>query len=233
MILRDKLNTKEGYTELIIRNEEYITEELNFLESQEVNSDITKLKYTNSLIFKYSLKVLESKFSLGKLRNDLQENIEKMSDSFICFWGAESGYYYVLDIISLSILFNTSENCFKKIVELVDKEGLQDFVIDFLISSRYPERPISEKVLWKKPYQGIYEIVEASKESKEVALKRLEKYLQKEWYRHYDGKDTHKSEWNIHTGYWSFESGAIAKILGLDDSSLKEQQYYPYDMVHF
>lgn len=34
-------------------------------------------------------------------------------------------------------------------------------------------------------------------------------------------------------GYWSFESGALVKILGLDDSSLKEVQYYPYDMVHW
>jgi hypothetical protein len=43
----------------------------------------------------------------------------------------------------------------------------------------------------------------------------------------------HKSQWNIHSGYWSFESGALVKILGLDDSSLKDTQYYPYDMVHW
>jgi hypothetical protein len=34
-------------------------------------------------------------------------------------------------------------------------------------------------------------------------------------------------------GYWSFENGALVKILGLDDSSLKEVQYYLYDMVHW
>ena len=47
------------------------------------------------------------------------------------------------------------------------------------------------------------------------------------------GHDDHKSKWNIHTGYWSFESGALVKILGLDDSTLKDQPYYPYDMVHW
>ncbi len=31
------------------------------------------------------------------------------------------------------------------------------------------------------------------------------------------GHDDHKSKWNIHTGYWSFESYALVKILGLDD----------------
>jgi hypothetical protein len=30
-----------------------------------------------------------------------------------------------------------------------------------------------------------------------------------------------------------FEQGALVKILGLNDSILKDQQYYPYDMVHW
>lgn len=44
---------------------------------------------------------------------------------------------------------------------------------------------------------------------------------------------THYSEHNIHTGYWCFESGAIVKILGLEDSNFKEQKYYPYDLIHW
>ncbi|RKO68268.1 DUF1911 domain-containing protein [Sphingobacterium puteale] len=42
----------------------------------------------------------------------------------------------------------------------------------------------------------------------------------------------HHTKCNIHTGYWSFESGALVKILGLDDGHFKELQYYPYDLVH-
>ena len=34
-------------------------------------------------------------------------------------------------------------------------------------------------------------------------------------------------------GYWCFEAGAIAKRLQLDDNDLQNEQYYPYDMVHF
>ncbi|WP_368135627.1 PoNe immunity protein domain-containing protein, partial [Bacteroides caccae] len=37
----------------------------------------------------------------------------------------------------------------------------------------------------------------------------------------------------VHDGYWSFESGALVKVLGLDDSCLKGLPYYPYDMVHW
>ncbi|WP_149023628.1 PoNe immunity protein domain-containing protein [Listeria rocourtiae] len=37
----------------------------------------------------------------------------------------------------------------------------------------------------------------------------------------------------IYSGYWSYESGAIAKVLQLDDEVLKEVKYYPYDLVHY
>ena len=30
----------------------------------------------------------------------------------------------------------------------------------------------------------------------------------------------------------SFESGAMVKVLGLDDSEWKDVPYYPYDLVH-
>jgi len=66
-------------------------------------------------------------------------------------------------------------------------------------------------------------------------VKRLEKYLKKEWYRGHSDlswHDDHKYGIN-HDGYWCFESGALVKVLGLDDSSLKGLPYYPYDMVHW
>ena len=72
-------------------------------------------------------------------------------------------------------------------------------------------------------------------QSKELSIQKLEKYLKKEWYQgHFDcaWHDDHK--YGIrHDGYWSFESGALVKALGLDDSSLKGLPYYPYDMVHW
>ncbi len=45
--------------------------------------------------------------------------------------------------------------------------------------------------------------------------------------------DIHKTKEKLYYGYWSFETGAIAKILNLDDSSLKDVSYYPYDLVHY
>lgn len=61
-------------------------------------------------------------------------------------------------------------------------------------------------------------------------------YLANEWYQGQNDTgwyDAHKSKEDIFSGYWSFVSGAIVKILELDDSSLKDTPYYPYDMVHY
>ena len=44
---------------------------------------------------------------------------------------------------------------------------------------------------------------------------------------------THQGIDGIYYGYWSFEAGAIAKKLHLDDTSLKNVPYYPYDLVHY
>ena len=93
----------------------------------------------------------------------------------------------------------------------------------------------SNNFSYKLPYQYTKEIISLATD-KSKSLERLKKYLTKEWYRGHSNEgwhDTHKSEFNIHTGYWSFESGALVKILGLDDSTLKGLPYYPYDMVHW
>ena len=64
----------------------------------------------------------------------------------------------------------------------------------------------------------------------------IKAYLEKQWYKgHCDVAwyDTHKSDQMTYYGYWSNETAAAVKILGIDDSCLKNQQYYPYDLAHF
>lgn len=90
--------------------------------------------------------------------------------------------------------------------------------------------------MFPRPYAATKEIVLFAEKDKISSVKRLKKYLSQEWYRGHSGygwHNIHKINIFAHSGYWSFESGALVKILGLDDSSLKEVQYYPYDMVHW
>ena len=64
----------------------------------------------------------------------------------------------------------------------------------------------------------------------------MKNYLEKQWYGIHHGTawhNSHKSKQNTYYGYWSYEAGAIVRIMNLNDEELKEQKYYPYDLVHF
>ena len=86
-------------------------------------------------------------------------------------------------------------------------------------------------------YPEVYDCLKVilnNEESEDCRL--LKEYLQEKWYdihKECAWYDSHKSSKNIYCGYWSFEAGAIAKILKLDDNSLGNVSYYPYELVHY
>jgi len=58
--------------------------------------------------------------------------------------------------------------------------------------------------------------------------------LIKKWYqgsRDEGWYDLHKRNIDNYYGYWSFESGALCKLKGLDYRKLESVQYFPYDLV--
>ncbi|MEY8868538.1 PoNe immunity protein domain-containing protein [Gaetbulibacter jejuensis] len=148
------------------------------------------------------------------------------------------GYLYILDILSLGILLNVPNKDFNIVVDFVDKDEVKDFLIEFLIKHRIPERtPIK-----KESYERFYDINDKygvlktiiKIEDKTKAQKELKKFLEKKWYSSL--KDTgyynqHISKFDVYSGYWCFVTAAIVKIKGLDDSNFKDNPYYPKDLV--
>jgi hypothetical protein len=68
-----------------------------------------------------------------------------------------------------------------------------------------------------------------------IAEKELKFFLDNEWCQNF--KDTslynqHLSQHNIYSGYWCFAAAAIVKIKDLDDSSFRDNEYYPKDMLY-
>ena len=162
------------------------------------------------------------------VRNDYIEIIKFFEEG----WQREK-YESVVWMISLGILLEIDDADFDRLVRALDQQQLQDYLIDFLIAYRKPERKISEQVSFRRYYKGAQE---TTKLPKAQAEQRLKKYLEKEWYD--NNNDTywynnHMNQHDTYFGYWSFEAGAIAKIMGLDDSSFKDNEYYPCDLVHW
>jgi hypothetical protein len=89
---------------------------------------------------------------------------------------------------------------------------------------------------WKRPFESLFHALTETTPAKQ--LKELDLFL-KHWYKDLAGigwHDSHKAneagEQAGYFGYWSFEAGAAALLLGIeDDSGLDKYLYYPKDMV--
>lgn len=247
METRDKLNTQEGYLEIIERQEKYIVENLDDIEKlkeYEANgvqlykrSNLGAIDYNLDGILKYKYDNFIARYSFGVDFTELMQEYVSIIPYMEKRWKKAGGYVKMIWMLSVGIMLDAEDAIFARLAKIVDRDNPNDYLYDFIINHRIPSWGIkSDKFMSKIPYQATKEIILLSEMDKTVGLERLKKYLSKEWYRGHSSAgwhDAHKSKFNIHSGYWSFESGALAKILGLDDSSLKGVQYYPYDMVHW
>lgn len=247
MVTRDKLSTEENFLSLIKLQDEFINDckdEIFLLENSESkgiqlynlpNSEVIQNKYETILTYEYDNLIAE--YSMG-------ENIECILTRYVeivslmeIAWKKENGYILLLGMISIGIMLEVDDLIFDKLVYIVKKNNLLDFLVSYLIAYRKLDWVIcTNKFYHEIPYRNVLDILKKNEINKEDAILRMKKYLTKEWYRGHSDTgwyNIHKINIYIYSGYWSFESGALVKVLGLDDNILKGQPYYPYDMVHW
>lgn len=232
MKLRDNLNTEIRYKELIQKKTSFVEEDLHEYQCTGTTWDSKQELSHFDIILRNANQILISKYSAGypvlELIPDYLQGVQFMKKG----WNADAGYVTMLWYLSIGVMLE----CHKELQQLsilLRELSVKDKLFSFLVNNT--QDYASEKLLWTTPYAGLIEVIEFAKTNKEKAVERLQKYLKKEWYKgHSDSGwyNDHKSKWGVHFGYWSFESGALVKKLGLDDSSLQGLPYYPYDMVH-
>ncbi|MFS4484286.1 PoNe immunity protein domain-containing protein [Hyunsoonleella sp. 2307UL5-6] len=150
-----------------------------------------------------------------------------------------SAYNQMLNMLSLGYLFNIPSEKFQTLVEIIDRDGIKDELFEFIISAKLSDRQPIESESYQR-YFGIPEAYSRLRNiidlpNKEEAAEQMDMYLKKDWYniqKDTGVKDLHNSRHDIYYGYWSFEAAAVVKIMGLDDSSFIDNQYYPKDLVH-
>ena len=232
MKLRDNLNTEIRYKELIRKKTSFVEEDLHEYQCTGTTWDSKQELSHFDIILRNAYQILISKYSVGypvlELIPDYLQGVQFLKKG----WNTDAGYVTMLWYLSIGVMLE----CHKELQQLsilLRELSVKDKLFSFLVNNT--QDYASEKLLWTTPYAGLIEVIEFAKTNKEKAVERLQKYLKKEWYKgHSDSGwyNDHKSKWGVHFGYWSFESGALVKILGLDDSSLQGLPYYPYDMVH-
>lgn len=242
MGLRDTLSTEENYKDGLISNREallYFQEKLRKLQS-DLESGIENYKkptievYKSTLatILSYQRDILLATYSSGASLSAFKEEYISFVSFLIPIWRKDWGYEQMLWALSIGILLEVDETTFDKLVDLVRKDDPEDYLIDYLIQSRHPEWTIRINYNFPRPYGFTRKIIEEENSEKAVSL--LKEYLTKKWYqgcRDEGWYDLHKRNIDNYYGYWSFESGALCKIKGLDYKQLEGLPYFPYDLV--
>ncbi|KMQ11468.1 PoNi-like cognate immunity protein [Bacillus mycoides] len=243
--MRDHLCIEEKCREGIEYNKEFIEEnrvEIKSLEEDEKNGiqrypndniSIIEEFYLSNFI--YELDDITAKYSLGEAIHTMEVDFENAIIELEHIGKKEVGYINLIWMISLGILLETNKQNLVSLAKLVEKENMNDAVIDFLLcASDIGYTKITNVYFKENPYAKTREIIELAQTDKKEASKQLQMYMEKEWFRgHYDyeWKNAHKEPGYV--GYWSFETAALAKILELDDTSLINNNHYPYDLAHY
>ncbi|MEB8659335.1 PoNi-like cognate immunity protein [Bacillus cereus] len=243
--MRDHLCIEEKCKRGIEYHKEFIEEnreEIKSLEEDEKNgiqrypNDNKSIILENYLSnFIHEMNDIRAMYSLGEDISKMEVYFYNAIDDLEHTGTSKVGYIYMLWIISLGILLETGKKNIERLKKIVDKKNVNDAVIDFLLCASDIGYTKMTNVYFKEnPYAKTREIIELAQADKKEASKRLQTYMEKEWFKgHYDyeWKNAHKEPGYV--GCWSFETAALAKILELDDTSLKDNNHYPYDLAHY
>lgn len=225
--MRDKFKDAEYFNNFINEDLARINKFSTKLKNGEVKSE--RISAVKSTVHDLKLGIIIAQYSRGDSIEHLEEEFFRLLDEWEEVWEPEY-YNKNLKMISLALLFKVDEKVAKKIKNMLKESGINDWLLDFMLNFLDKEGyNVEEKLLFPERFSKLRKIVN---EKKRIEL--LKEYLSEDWYNEDCGSyEAHKSRQNTYYGYWSFEAGAVAKILKIDDSSLKDVPYYPYDLVHY
>ena len=240
-MLRDKLKSTEYFDSKINKLQGYIKED-----TEEIKQGLIKKSQISDVsrgCFDFSLRVLFSMYSAGYSKEKIEqyylEAVDLMPDEhnnwLRYFEGNIPGYIFqkFLTMLSFAVLFDVSEEIVDKLRRVIDVAPNRYKVLDYYIAYLDKTRKVGKEQKSELVYKDLNAIIDLSNDVI-LANNLMGKYL-KNWYNKEDRvylHDTHNTGLDNYVGYWSFESAALVKIKGLDDSAFKDESpYYPKDLL--
>lgn len=235
-MMRDKLKKEEFFRKSLLFTDECISEFEKIL-PEIMKQDGTKsqrvINGCNALMV-YYIKKVNLEYSLGEEISKVKESYERLLIYYSQAWSMGQGYIELIRILSLGVLLRIDKSQMKTLENKIRQENLNDYFVNFLLKAINKEWEMTtQKFVFPNLYESVKSIIEAKENQERIFL--LKDYLENKWYRIHNETawhNSHLSDQNTYYGYWAYEAGAVAKILDLEDGALKEQRYYPFDLVH-
>lgn len=250
------MKNKDYYLRALVKRNEALKKAIDSINvSNKSDNEVAKQKRLSKnrlAIALINFDILNVQYSADFPINELKTQLLKTVKLFVDSWDRkvvklhvgrnqkESDVYLIEYYIrlrwlfSLSILLDFSFEEFNSLVNIYKNDNVNDGLIDFFINSRNSDWIISEELNIKKPKNRILQIV--SIYEKQDCERELKNYLEKEWlktYKNYSMYNTHLQDEQkyFYLGYWAFEVAAIVKIKNLNDSTFRNNKYYPNTLL--
>ena len=239
--IRDKIKNRKHFEKLLSEEKEIIKQRNEIISKGNQNDTNSYIYYA---IANNYMNLIKITYSLGDKIKDLRETyIVSLQFFLLGFESDEPMYFDILNRVALGFLLNISNENFQQLVDYVQRMDEQakpadwtpDQLLWFILNSRLKkdeEQTHADKLAFPKLYKGLFKLTQVS--DAQEAKKVLEDYIGK-WYNLNKNAPWYNSHLkkNCYRGYWAWEVAAVAKIMHIDDSDLKDNPYYPYDMVHW
>jgi len=238
---REPLLTEAFFDEEISIAQENITRNKNYLQHRHAELAKPEVLLFSNFSERYALFALEYSRgqSLEMLKADLMQLVEaleqykqhpKAEDFF--FNGEQDEYMQAVALVSLALLLHVEQDVFRRLVEAIGAKG-QDYVLEWLIGQRLPDRPQTTQLLFPKTYARLRDAIQAPPDWQPQLLRAF----LANWYESLDtvwyNIHAHRPDAAGFTGYWCWEAAAVAYALGLDDTPLRAMRYYPTDLADY
>lgn len=228
--MRDSIRN-EIYFNRCIDESKIVSEKLVIM-LKRIGDDQEKEKRIKNALAREKYNLIKAKYSRGDSIDEVYQLYKSFLGDMSFFWDERTSIFYMYDMMALTVLFDEGKDAINMLNNLVlgckRNDGLTEFYTKYVNDNLVC---MEGKISYGNPYERLKDIINS-----EDKVDKLKEYVKRFWYKEHRQAfwyNTHNLSTNCYYGYWSFESGAIAKILKFDDYELKDMKYYPYDLVHY
>jgi hypothetical protein len=220
-----KLHFQERYTALL-RGE---AKRFEALRAGNLSKDAT-LAFRIDLTKRF-FEMLYCQYSMGSSVGEMQQTLERIVDYHARgFLSLRRSYEKSINIISMAYCIGMDGQMWAPFISEIAENGEFDRLMGNVAVGMGIDIEIPVSTKYDIPYAQLVRAFDASP-SQHVDI--VKEYLTRHWYKgHYDSYwyGNHKDK-GLYFGYWSFESAAVVKILGLNPDDFNGVDYFPIDIL--